>query len=211
LRRRYDKAEVKNDGQTRELPYHGKNLLIEKKDSKYRFLIEDGKEVTGKDAEHLDREFNRERDTQLEFNRLILPKKAVRVKESWAIGVAALAKDLEKLTYLEMDPGKSSARGKLVRVYRKGGRLFGVLEMNMVIAGKAIKMGDVRIDLKPPCKLNLKVTLDVCIDGSRNLGVVEAKTDLSLEATLPVGNPGTKVSMTLQGSFRETHQEVKKK
>src|SRR5262249_26891361 len=148
----------------------------EKKDGKYHFQIEDGKELTGKDVEHLDREFNKERDTQLDFNRLILPKKAVRVKESWAIDVAALAKDLEKLTYLEIDAGKSSAKGKLIRVYRKGGRLFGVLEMNMVITGKAIKMQELKIDLKPPCKLNLKVTLDVCIDGSRDLGMVEAKT-----------------------------------
>jgi hypothetical protein len=213
LRRQYQKAEVKADGQTRGLAYQGKTVLIEKKDAKYHFRIEGGQALTGADAQYLDREFNQSPETQIDFNQLVLPGKPVRIKESWAINVKALARDLEKLVYLEVDAAKSSGKGKLVRVYHKGGRRFGVMEMHLELTGKALKIGEIKLDLNAGSRMNLKLALDVCIDGSCDLGVVEVKMDCNMTATLPAGvgqNPMDKVTMIAQATHRESHQEAKK-
>src|SRR5262249_47344843 len=54
-RRTYEKARVTADGKTVDLPYQGKTVLIEKKDGKYIYTIEGGKEITGDDAKYLNK------------------------------------------------------------------------------------------------------------------------------------------------------------
>jgi hypothetical protein len=210
LRRQYTKAEVKTGGKAQVLAYQGKTVLIEKKDGKYQFRIEEGKALTGKEAEYLNREFNRTEEIPVDFNRLLLPRKAVRVKESWPIDLDTLTRTLGKAIPLEFDRAKSSGTGRLLRVYHKGRRLFGEFDLRMELAGKSIKMGDTTIPLKPPCKLTLTAKMDACIDGSQDVGTVHGKMDFHLAAALPLGENKNKVTMTAQATFRESHQVPRK-
>jgi hypothetical protein len=81
LKRKYDKAREIAGGKTTTLPYEGKTVLIEKKEDKYTFRIEGGEELTGKDAKYLDSEFNKKGQSDDAMQRVMLPKKAVKLNE----------------------------------------------------------------------------------------------------------------------------------
>src|SRR5262249_48115620 len=95
LKRQYQTAERIEDGNKSTLPYQGKSVVIEKKDKKYQFQIEGGEEITGKDAEELDEEFN-QGDFKNLSPELFLPKKAVAINESWKMEAGPILKELEK-------------------------------------------------------------------------------------------------------------------
>src|SRR5439155_714677 len=98
LRRQYEKAQARTDDQAETLPYQGKTVLIEKKGDKYRFRIEGGAELTGKDARFLDKEFNAKGRTEDEsqLEKLFLPDKAVPVGASWKLDLERIAKEIGK-------------------------------------------------------------------------------------------------------------------
>ena len=62
---------------------------------------------------------------------------------------------------------KSSATGKLTKVYDKAGHKYGVIEITMDLA--LTKVGDEgqQIELKPGSKVRATAVLDGCIDGSK--------------------------------------------
>ncbi|MBY0527121.1 MAG: hypothetical protein K2R98_27245 [Gemmataceae bacterium] len=210
LRRAYEKASVTTDGKTTELPYQGKTVLIEKKDGKFRFEIEGGKELTGEDAAYLSKEFNKKNDDELDFERAILPKKAVAVGETWKIDMEPLGKDFEKATMLPMDLGKCTGTGKLVKAYKQDGKQFGVLEIKLEMPLKAGKVDKLVVDSGSRVKVD--VTMDVCVDGTAETGVVKAKMGIELKATIPLpGEKDAKLTLIADGIQEEKHKELPKK
>src|SRR5262249_33006015 len=137
LRREYQKAVAWAGGKPEELPYQGKAVLVEKGAGGYRFRVEGGAALAGAAARELEREFNR--GDRLDLQRLLLPAAPVRVGEEWKIDMAPVARDWQGKTSLEVDVVRSSGSGRLTRVYRQDGRLFGVmafrLEMPVVGVG----------------------------------------------------------------------------
>src|SRR5262249_50246140 len=121
LSRHYDKAEVTKEGKAQTRSYQGKTVLIEKKDGKYHFSIEGGDEVKAEEAQELNKEFNKEMDVDKDWTQLMLPKKAVKVNESWKIDGAVFAKDLEKEFggAMQIDAAKMVATGKLLKAHKK--------------------------------------------------------------------------------------------
>jgi hypothetical protein len=165
LKRKYEKATVTADGETKTLPYEGKTVLIEKKGEKYTFRIEGGDELSGADARELDSQFNQwgtVSDEQME--KAILPNKAVKVNEEWQLDPAALAQAFKDA--VELDPAKTSGMGRLERAYKKGGRQFGVLVFRLKIAPRALLEKGKRVPLEPGAAWTTNVRWDVCIDGS---------------------------------------------
>jgi len=165
LRRSYEVAEANKGDKKRTLPYQGKTVLIEKKEDRYQFRIEGGEEIIGKDAEFLEKEFDPKKDNDLDFTKIILPKKPVRVQESWDIETQVLVQDLEKTTGLEVDSGKSKVIGKLVKAYKHDGRQFGVIQLHLEFPLINLKIGDQVVSLDPGAIMEADATFDGCIDG----------------------------------------------
>jgi hypothetical protein len=202
LKRTYETASITKDSETEELGLAGKTVLIEKTGDRYS-LTTDGKEVTGKAAEILGKEFGKEKEVTEED---LLPKEPVKVGATWKVDVVKVTKDLAN-NGMTADPEKSTATGKLVKVYDKGGHRFGVIEINMDLSMTKIGAGGQDIDLKAGSTMKLTATMDACIDGSQANGTskVLVKGDLSGA----VNNVPLKIDLTAvqEGSA----EEVKKK
>ncbi len=184
LRRKYEKAEVTRDGSTEALPYQGKTVLIEKKAGEYHFRIEGGEDLAGPGAEALNQEFNKNKDEGPDMDELLMPKKPVKVNESWKIDPDAIAKAFEKgaENNITVDRARSAATGKLLRAYQKDGHQFGVIEfaIDLPISG-SMKLGDnLKAAVGPGAKFSAKGTVDACIDGTRDTG----KSDMQMTADL---------------------------
>lgn len=210
LRRHYEKAEQKIDDKTTTLPYQKKTVLIEKiKDKKYRFKMEDGSELTGKDADALDTEFNWASAGHWECQTAFLPKKAVRVGESWKFDPKPLLKGLKHDGFPKYDEAKAEATAKLVRTYPKDGRQFGIVETWLEAPLKEIKSGDHKLPVIDG-KMILSITSDLCIDGSTNSGTSVNWVQLDCRAQLDLGS-GPKPVLNLKGTIKSqtTWQEIK--
>jgi len=163
LRREYQKAIAWTDGRPEVLPYQGKAVVIEKEGALYQFLLEGVAELTGPAARVLEAEFNKEDNSDLQ--RLLLPARAVRPGESWRVDMGPVAGAWQRRTGMRVDAARSSGAGRLDRVYRKDGRLFGVMafRLEMPIAALAAGGGPARADAGS--RVRMDVALDCCIDG----------------------------------------------
>jgi hypothetical protein len=164
VKRTYESAELTVNGQQQDLGLKGRTVLIEKKGDRYAFTA-DGKPVAGKAAELLGKEFSGKKQTRDED---FLPGKPVKVGETWKIDVAKVAAELSA-TGMVIDDQKSTGSGKLAKVYDKGGKKFGVIEVKMDLVVTKIKSGPQEIPLKDS-KLITTLVLDGCIDGTEATG-----------------------------------------
>jgi hypothetical protein len=162
LKRTYETAEMTRDGANEELGLAGKTVVIEKAATGYDVTL-DGKELTGPAATILKKEFGKDKQVNDED---LLPQEPVKVGGTWKVDVAKLAKDAEG--ELDIDAVKSSASGKLVKVYDKGGHKFGVLEVTMELALNKIGEEGHQIEMKPGSKMHVTAVMDTCIDGARS-------------------------------------------
>ena len=161
LRRTYETAELTKDGEKQDLDLAGKTVVIEKAGDGYTITV-DGKEPTGLAADILKKEFRKEKQVNEED---LLPAEPVKAGGTWKIDLAKFAKDAAD--ELEIDVAKSTGTGKLVKVYDKGGKKFGVMEITLDLAlNKLGGDGGQQVDLKPGSKMKLVAVLDGCIDGS---------------------------------------------
>jgi hypothetical protein len=209
LKRAYQTAKRVEDGNQTTLPYQGKTLLIEKKDGKYRFQIEGGEEVAGKDAEELDEEFNKA-DFKNLGHELFLPKKAVAIDETWKMDAGPILKELEKGEKIELDAAKSVMTGKLIKAYKKGDRQFGVIEFKMEIAINSMTEENMKISVKGS-KLVVRGTIDGCIDGSLETGVMKGNLEVDIRGEFAVNCLRFRLSVQGQGTMSETREEVPNK
>ena len=161
LRRTYETAELTKDGEKQDLDLAGKTVVIEKAGDGYTITV-DGKEPTGLAADILKKEFRKEKQVNEED---LLPAEPVKEGGTWKIDLAKFAKDAAD--ELKIDVAKSTGTGKLVKVYDKGGKKFGVMEITLDLAlNKLGGDGGQQVDLKPGSKMKLVAVLDGCIDGS---------------------------------------------
>lgn len=207
LRRVYEKATIKIEGKpdVKEEPFHGKTLLIEKKDGKPTFRIEAGEELFAKDVPSLAKEFAKKDNPNQAWD-LLVPKKALAVGETWKLD----KKGILKLVGAEGDKDifvgdfdKAIATGKLVKLYKKDNRQFGILQFEVMLPIAKLK----ELPLNAGAKVTAKMTADVCIDGSADTGVARAELQMKGEATAPDG-----VRVDLKGSAKsmESTLEVEK-
>jgi hypothetical protein len=194
LRRHYTRARVRTGGTERTLPYEGKTVLIEKKAGKYHFTIEGGGgDLTGRDAEKLDMEFAKH-DSGDSLEQALLPRKAVRINETWKIDPKPL---LEELDPFEADKDKVVGTGKLLRAYKKDGKQFGVLEFRVEVPLKGtFRAGDDKVQVQPGSKVVFAMKTDRCIDGTANEFAADAAMHMDLNGVLK-GPDGTDYKMII--------------
>jgi hypothetical protein len=206
LRREYEKAVVQQgDEKPQALPYQDKTVVIERGESGYRFAV-DGGPLEGADARLLDKEFNA---GDFDLQRHVLPRKAVRVGDTWALDMAALARDWERNTLMQADAAKAKGTGKLVKVYDQGGRTFGVMEFRLELP--VVSVGDDRkqIKMEDGSRMVMEATLEACIDGRSATGTLRAGFLLEGEATImgPDGQPA-RLTVSTRGGIQESREEV---
>jgi hypothetical protein len=193
------------------LPYQGKMLVIEKQGDKYTFTIKGGAELPAADAQLLDREFNRHKDGKTEYNRLLLPKDAVKVNEPWTLDMATVLKPLQETGEMGFDPAKASGTGKLTKVTKKDDKTFGELHYAMKVPLTTLGKDKDKLDLLEGSHVNFDVTHDLCIDGTADLETRTIKEDLLAKAriALPTGGTGD-FTLTLSKEVREVRKELPK-
>jgi hypothetical protein len=213
LRREYTRAAVKTGDKETTLPYEGKTVLIEKKEGKYHFTLEDGKELTGKDAELLNRSFNKGGDDSEDedMQKAFLPNKPVKQGDAWKIDAEAMTKAFEKGTSqpLPVDKEKAKGEGKLLRAYKKGDREYGDIDIDLDIPLK----GDFPLGkgqtapIQSGSKMTMKVQLkNVCIDGTTSDGTSDVTFDMDLGATFK-GPDGKEYKISITSKHKEKSKE----
>jgi hypothetical protein len=212
LSRAYEKAQVTKDGKTTDLPYQGKTVVIEKKEGKFHFSYEGGKELTKEEAQTLDQEFNRRVSDDVNFEKLLLPGRPVKVNETWKIDMGPIAKEMAADAQMELDAAKATGTGILKKVYKKDGRQYGEMAFKLEVPIKSVGAGPKKIAAQDGSKGVLEFTMDACIDGSAASGVLKGVVKFDLTAKLPLsgGDTGT-LTVHSEGVNQETHKELPKK
>src|SRR5262249_51001421 len=160
-RRVYKAAERTEDGKKVTEVFQNKTVLIDKPFGMYQFRIEGGGPITGPSAKHLLRTY-KDGPSSGNSNRELLPERPVEVGESWNFDKKAMPSLFGDNRDLKIDPDKTTATGRLRRVYRKDGRLFGVILIGVSFAVKDASFTP-GAKLKPGAKLTADLTLDACI------------------------------------------------
>jgi len=204
LSRKYTVSEETKDGKTKKHVYAGKTVLVEKKGDKYKFTV-DGEELAEDDAEDLEKEFNKKDEFPLE-NEDFLPGKPVKLGDSWAVDAEKVVKSFGEDSPMILDAKGTKLSGKLVKVYQKDGKQFGVIELTLLLAVKEMKLDGNATPMKPGSKITGTVTLDVCIDGTSHAGSEKATLKFDLSGEIPNG----KIAITGNVVMLKSQEEVGK-
>jgi hypothetical protein len=146
-------------------PWEGKVILYELKDGKHHASVEGKDELPEKELAKLAQEADgRLKDN---FNTLIVPARAVKVGETWAIP----GKTLARLPFSDLDPARSKGEATLVKAYKKGGRQWGTLHIKGALA--LTRLHQMQFD--PPGSAVFEGTFDTPIDGSSALGLTQSR------------------------------------
>jgi hypothetical protein len=205
LKRQYEKAEVTSDGKTTALPYQGKTVLIEQRDDRYHFRVEGGDELTGPDAAALDREFNQKKGAGPAFEELLLPGRPVGVAQTWQPNTAAIVKELQAVEDgPQPDPAGVFGTARLVKVYTKDGRRFGLLRVELTVPLKALPAGK-GLELETGTQLVIHADLDLCIDGGAARGTVTSRVNMDLRARVK-DQANTRLIASTKATLTEVHK-----
>ncbi len=182
-------------------------MLIEKKDGAFTFQIVDDEAIEGEDAKELSEEFNKGGAHKMLTH--FAPKKAVKLNEPWKFDVMPIAKDFAKDGKIELDAAKSTGVGKLVKVYQKNGKQFGVIELTLTLPVSHLNHEDNKKPTKEGSKIVIKVEADRAIDGS----VAESQTTTTFEGDIrgPINanNMDLNLEITINGKSEERRTPVK--
>jgi hypothetical protein len=208
VRRTYQKAEKTENGMTRTLALQGKTILIEKKGPSYTISVEGGMELPPEDAKSLAKEFNKP-ESEFDYETFFLPKKAVTVGESWKIDPEPLIKDaLSGDNPMSLDPAKTTCTGKLIKVYKKDGKTFGVLEIKMDFAILSMGKPPSVVPLKEGSRFSITMNLDQCIDGTSQNGSSTGSMTMILNAVVPAPDGKQVVrNFDVRGIMSASHED----
>lgn len=208
LKREYQKAERSVAGVKEALPYQGKTVVLDRKEGKYSFRIDGGDELDGKEAEELNDEFNKGNLKSLNRD-TFLPKNPVKVGDPWKLEVTPIGRELARSSNFALDEAKSTGTGKLLRVYRKGGRQFGVIETVMDFT--ITHLVDPKSGVRTPCQdssVRLKSVTDTCIDGAREQSVTRSSWTSDVRAEFNDGGQKLTLTVAVRGTLEESRAEA---
>jgi hypothetical protein len=210
IKRNYEHAERKVDGTRHTLPYQGKTLHIQKKNGNWIFEIEgEGDDVIyGKEAEELTEEFVKGGASKL-VNDAFLPRKAVKVNDTWKLDVAQLAKDFSKDGKLETDDAKAKGSGKLLKVYQKNGKQFGVLELTIEVPVTGLINDGNKTPTKEG-KITIKVERDGCIDGTLEESTIKVHFDGDIKGDIQANGMDLSLVISVHATAEELRVPVTK-
>ena len=202
LRREYERAVVWIDGKPQTLPHQGKAVLIETRNGECNFRLEGGTAMSGLAAALLSREMKKG-----DLRGLLLPRQAVRPGEGWKIDMAPVARLWERAIGLQLDDSRAAGTGRLARVYRKDGLLFGALTIHL--EAPILSVGEKKRAAAAGSRLLMDINLDCCIDGKASSGTLQATFRVSAAAAAPGpdGKPA-RLLLSTRGALREVRTEL---
>lgn len=169
IERKYTKAVIGESSDP--LAIQGRTLVFENKFGVYILQNPGDPPLPESETEKEEAEVNRGFTCKLTT---LFPSGSVKVGESWDIDPIVILQSwcgskLRDVTDLD----KSSSRGKLVRVYKKDDRQFGVIEVEASLVVKEIT--DARV-LGKPLATDIRISADFVIDGSGTEMKIAQKT-----------------------------------
>jgi hypothetical protein len=174
-KRTYEKATRTRDDKAETRSYEGRTVVFERKDGKFTLIPEGDKPLNKEDLQELTRKAD---DADSTRDDLFLPVKPVKVGETWKIEGKDLVKTLGKNSNLDKE--RSSAVGKLVKVYKKEGHQFGVIELTLKMAPGL----DPGVKYEKAPVVEMKITLDAAIDGSTPAGAMTMTGGMTAKGSL---------------------------
>jgi len=210
LERAYEQAQVTTDGKTRDLPYKGKLVLIEKKDSRYSFTM-DGKELPYEEAELLVKEFVVGADGKADLERAVMPKNPVEINQSWKMDLGPFVTDTAKGGQLDLVPDKVAGTATLLQVYHKDGQRCAKIKVELTLPIKSLGKGVLSVPTKEGSVAVVDMDVDGCIDGSSKSATVKRITNVEAKSSMSLPD-GSKVPMavSVQYNVEESRQDVTK-
>jgi hypothetical protein len=209
LKRTYEKASVTLDGKAEDFEYSGKAVTIEKAAGGYTFTLDGGKVLKGKAAGLLAKEFTGKKSDSDDVEEKVLPKKPVAVGDTWDINVKEFLKELsgeDEVKAFDLDKAKGA--GKLAKAYKRGDQQFGVLEIDLTTP--LVALPGTEFKCESGSKFNLKLTLDVCIDGSAEAGNMKGDLKFAGKAKGSQGGMDFGLEFDVSVNRNDTHEPVKK-
>lgn len=201
LVRTYETADVTKKGEKVDVGLKGKTVVIEKGKDKYTFKMEGG-QLKADAADMLDKEFNKKDEPDME--ELMVPKKAVKVGDTWEVD----SKAVEKMfgDELKVDADKVKVTGKLVKVYDKDKAKFGVIDFAIELPIASVNVMGQPLQTTDGSKLKVTITLDGCIDGTVYGGTSSGK----MEGNVGLKVPMAEVALKMSGTMSSKSEAVKK-
>lgn len=200
LKRTYKKAQRTKDDDRRALIFQGETVNIEKKGDAFRFQIDGGEAIEGDEAKELHEEFNKGAVGRL-FE-LFLPKKTVKLNESWTFDVGLLVKEFTKDEKIEIDAAKSTGAGKLVKAYQKDGQQYGVLELTITMPVTALINDGNKTPTKQG-KLVIKLEQDTRIDGGLGQSHMKMTLDGDIRGAINANGMDFGLEVMIRGKVEE--------
>lgn len=160
LKRTFEKAEKKSNEKTTPQPLSGKTVLIEKTGDTFTFTYAGGGAVTGRELSEFTGEFTA--NPPVDDFRSYLPDGPPQPGGTWDLKDRMLRGGFKPF---DMVGEKTTAGGKLVKVYAKGGATFGVFEVRA--EGPFTGLRGNGAGFAPGCTIVLEHKADGCIDGTR--------------------------------------------
>jgi hypothetical protein len=198
----YKKAVVTNEGKKKELSYQGRTIIYEIKDGKYEVTAEGDPALDKEDLNALKKEANNE-DAK-ELDEALIPKKAVKVGESWTLDQKKLLKAFGAGS--DVDASKSKAEATLTKAYKKNGKQYGIIDLNLKLAVKSMQGG---LKFDPPAMMDMKFALDVCIDGTETAGALSMTAKLKGKAVIDQMGMKFTVDMSLDSNGKKEQSAEK--
>jgi hypothetical protein len=177
--------------------YEGKVVVFELKGGKYQVSVEGKDEVPPADLDRLATSANNHLKEDLDT--VLVPDKAVKVGESWAVP----RKKLAELPLPGIDAARSKAEVKLVKAYKKGGKQWGTLQINATLA---VRKAD-KLEFDPPGAVVVEGTLDTPIDGSGVVRSLNATITLSGKATVEEAGRRLSVDLKYRSEIKREREE----
>jgi hypothetical protein len=184
----------------------GRIITVKRTPMNVLFTDESGKPVEGIEHVKLSIRYGIKgtANTEREFipHRDLLPENPIRVNQTWELSGDKLARSLNMVAPMPVDPDKATGTGKLLRVYEKNGHRFGQIELNITLPAGSTPQATVVGD----SKMTAVIQYDGCIDG----GVCESQTKVAVKANLEAKVSGGSVNVRLTGTMENTESELKK-
>jgi hypothetical protein len=206
-KRTYQKAEGAKNGKALELSLVGKEILITREGKKAEYTV-DGKELTGDNITFLKMQAHNKSgsDDESAIEDQIVPKQPVAVNETWKVDMDAIIKDFTNAAPFTVDQAKSSGTGKLLKAYKKDGKQFGIVDVEMTLVVTKIGAGAMAIELNANSQAKVTLHFDGCIDGSSSSGAMEMKMQLKMGGAIKTPD-GMEIKLDVDATNKGTRTQ----
>jgi hypothetical protein len=190
-KRVYEKAVRGEAGKPRPRSYQGRTVLFELRDGRYAVRAEGTPALAPADLKDLTAKANDQLTSGPD--ELFQPKKPVAVGDGWGVDKKLLP-ELARGDELDLD--RSDGRARLVKVYARDGKRFGVIEIDLKLAVKTMQ----GLKCDPPARFEIKGSIDAAIDGSSTASAMSMTFTTAGKARVEQGGMKFTMEMALEGS-----------